>query len=221
MLWRTENPRQKFLEQMEAYLSILRESAQVFAAGINAYLEGDWDNFNAYREEAVTLERKADELIADINAYIYTRMLYPDVQRDISKIIKTLDDIIDANKQILLQISIEGPEIPPYLKKGFRDLTEYSCKTIGEIVYAARCFFEESILMEDHLNKVSFFESEADRAEEEIKVKLFTDPSLTSLAHKYHVLHFAEKIALIPDKAHLVSKTILMCSQGKTDYHQA
>ena len=205
-------------EQINRYLQYLVEASRSFKAGIAAYLCGDEDGFNRCIGELIRIEKEADILLKMINNHIYTHMLYPNIQKDICKLLNILDDIIDAAKQVTIQISIEKPEIPGPMKRAFSRLTENTCMAVQEVASATACFFSNAALVEDHVNKVIRYENEADKLEQLIKRKAHSFDSIETLSHKDHLCYFAGKITMPSDKAYRVAKELLIYSMNKDSY---
>jgi len=60
----------------------------------------------------------------------------------------------------------------------------------------------------DYVNKVHFYEHEADDVEETLKRKAFDSNEITRLSRKVHMRYFAEKIALVSDIAEAVAERL-------------
>lgn len=131
-------------------------------------------------------------------------MLIPESRGDVLGLLETTDNVVDAIKKVLLQFDIEMPDIPESLKEEFMELTKMSVKTVDEMVLASRAFFREISIVNDHVNKVHYFEHEADKIEEEIKRKAFNSSDIKELSKKVQLRYFAEKVALISDEAESV-----------------
>ncbi len=209
------NRKKQFNDQVKAYLDLVREAVHYFREGMDAYLEGDLERYEAIWERLSSIEKSADELLREINHHIYSYMLYPSMQKDISRLLNTLDDIVDTTKQVILQMSIEKPQIPGFLSQSFRDLTASATHSVDQVTAGTESFFRNTHLVEDHVNKVFFYEREADRIEKKIKATAHSDNRIDNLAHKQHLCHFAEKVALPSDKANRVAKELLIYTQNK------
>ncbi len=206
-------------KKIEAYLQYVQAAVPHLVGGLEAYLKADHASFEHYCAELSRIEKNADDMLKSINYHIYTYMLYPNMQEDISKLLNITDDIVDTMKQVMIQVSIEKPEIPGFLKRYFAELTELSGMAVNEVAAGTGCFFRNSVLVEDHVNKVVFYEKEADRIEKIIKLKTYNhSSSISSLSHKNHICYFAEKIVLPSDKAYRVAKDLLIYSIKKDSY---
>jgi uncharacterized protein Yka (UPF0111/DUF47 family) len=56
-------------------------------------------------------------------------------------------------------------------------------------------------MVNDYINKVYYFEHEADKLEEDIKRKAFSTKTISDLSNKVQIRYFAEQVARISDEA--------------------
>ena len=80
-------------------------------------------------------------------------------------------------------------------------MADLSEKCVHEMVKACSCYFKEIDLINEYINKVSFFESEIDTLEVRLKQHVFSNGRIERLSHKIHLRYFIEKVALISDIA--------------------
>jgi len=193
---------------IDSYLDRVENSGLIFLEGIKAYLNGKTEKFEKHYHSISALESEADNVRRDIKHKLYTYMLIPESRGDVLGLLETMDDVVDISEKVLEQFSIEKPEIPDFLKSDFLDLTELCSKTVEELVKGTRAFFREIKLVNDYVNKVHFYEHEADDVEETLKRKAFDSNEITRLSRKVHMRYFAEKIALVSDIAEAVAERL-------------
>ena len=193
---------------IDSYLDRVENSGLIFLEGIKAYLNGKTEKFENHYRSISALESEADNVRRDIKHKLYTYMLIPESRGDVLGLLETMDDVIDISEKVLEQFSIEKPEIPDFLKSDFLDLTEMCSKTVEELVKGTRAFFREIKLVNDYVNKVHFYEHEADDVEENLKRKAFNSAEIKRLSRKVHMRYFAEKIALVSDVAEAVAERL-------------
>ncbi len=196
-------------EKIEEYLCCISKAGLIFNEGIRDYFRDKHGRLEERRQEISQLEREADELLKKIKHDLYAHMLIPESRGDVFELLDDLDDIVDTTKQVLLQLSIETPAIPPFLREDFLDMTGASINAVDELVRGVRAFFMETQMVADYVNKVFFFEKEADRLEEISKRRIFSSEE-TRLSCKMHIRHFIEKIALLSDKSEEIAKNLLI-----------
>ena len=208
-------------QEVEAYLNCLTEICGAFNLGVKSYLEGDLETFRKCAKTTSQGEKKADEVLKNIKYHLYANTLYPDYQKDITLIFDQMDDVADISNQVLIQISLETPYIPVQVKPLFSELVDYSCKTTGELVNATRYLFKNRVMIEDHANKVHFYENEANKNLERILTSVHQGDYLTELAYRRHVALFAMKILSVSEQAVKVAKRLVfyMIKSDTESYH--
>ncbi|MEN8154490.1 MAG: DUF47 family protein [Acidobacteriota bacterium] len=194
----------ELITEIDVFCDTISRSSLVFKSGINNFLEGKTERFHIDLEEINKLENEADNLRREIKYKLYIHMLIPDSRGDVLGLLETSDNVVDSIKKVLSQFDIEKPDIPKFLKDDFRQLAQFSVDTVDEMVKASRAFFREISLVNDHINKVHYYEHEADKIEEELKRKVFNSTEIKSLSEKVQLRYFAERVALISDEAEAV-----------------
>ncbi len=202
--------KKKHLEQeIDYYLNCLNEICSAFNKGVKSYLERDFVKLNHYLQTTSHGERKADQYLKDIKYNLYANTLYPDFQKDITLIFDKMDNVADISNQVLIQISLEKPYIPDYIKPYFRELVDYACKTTSELNNASRHLFKNRVMIEDHTNKVNFYQVEANKTVEKILMTVYQDENISELAQKRHTAYFAMKILSVSEQAMKVAKKLV------------
>lgn len=195
-------------KQLEAdidnYLDRVNTAGLLFLEGIKAYIEDKNDYFEKKFEEVTDIESEADNKRREIKQKLYTYMLIPESRGDVLGLLETIDDIVDMCEKVLEQFSIETPEIPEFLKPDFVKLAELSSQAVEELVKGAQVFFRQVDMVSNYVNKVHFYEHEADDVEEQLKRKAFASEKIVRFSHKVHMRYFAEKIAMVSDVAESV-----------------
>ncbi len=193
---------------MDSFIDRVEKAALIFLEGLKSYMKENYDRFEDYCKELSALESKADALRRDIKYKIYSHMLIPESRGDVLGVLETLDDVIDKTEKVLEDFSIERPQIPDSMKEDFLELTELSYKAMEELAKGARAFFTELKLVNDYVNKVHFYEHEADKMEQSLKRQIFSGGEVEDLARKNSLRHFTEKIALISDESEAVAERL-------------
>ncbi len=193
--------RTKILEQKSSeFLDVTISASQVLISGITKYLSGDLENFEKDLEQISILENRGDNLRREIENQLYTETLIPESRGDVLALLENIDNIINQSKQILMELSVEIPEIPAEFHADYLQLAEKSVNAVEEVVKSTRTFLNFPMMVEHSLNKVYFWESEADRLSEAVKRKVFRTTEL-ELSRKFHLRYFALHIESLADKA--------------------
>jgi hypothetical protein len=193
---------------MDGYIDRVEKAALIFLEGLKTYLNNKIDRFEEYCNELTDLESKADNLRREIKYKIYSYMLIPESRGDVLAVLETLDDVIDKTEMVLEDFLVEKPNIPTSFKEDFLELTELSYHAMEELAKCARAFFTELRMVNDYVNKIHFYEHEADKMEKRLKNKIFNSGEITDLASKFHLRYFTDKIALISDESEAVAERI-------------
>jgi predicted phosphate transport protein (TIGR00153 family) len=188
---------EEFFDNIEIGLLVFREA-------IRAYLEKDMEAFERHLQKVDSLENIADRLQREIGNEMITHSILPQHRAEVSTLIDHLDEIIDALKSTLNEISIEIPEIPESLNKSIISLTETSVSSAEELIPAARAYFKAPYTVREKLLKVYYFETETDKISFITKKVIFHEMKELDLAHKAHlryIIHHIENISDLAQKA--------------------
>ncbi len=202
------NRSKQVVGEIESFWDALGKAALVFRAGAHDYFENRQERLKVRVAEIDTLENEADSLRRSIKHQLYSQMLIPESRGDVLGLLETSDNAIDRTKKILNALDIEKPEIPENLKDDFIELAEISANAMDEMSKAARAFFKDIRIINDFINKVYFYEHEADKLEEHIKRKAFESTEIKQLSRKIHLRYFAEKISTLSDDAEAVCERL-------------
>jgi hypothetical protein len=202
--------RSKELEiEITEYLDLVNRGSLTFKRDLNRYIKKNFDLFEESLTDIKEIENNADEHQKDIKYKLYKYMLIPESRADVLGIIEEIDTITDLAKEVIYEISIEKPFIPEELENDFLELVENSTEAVDMLVKAVRAFFEEISQVNDYVNKVHFFEHQADKNEERLKRKIFSEQfEKIDIAHKLQLRYFIEEIAALSDQAESVSEDV-------------
>ena len=191
----------KLILKIEEFFDNIDIGLLVFREGIRAYLDKDMDAFERHLKKVDSLEKNADKLQRSIENEMITHSILPQHRAEVSTLIDQLDEIIDAVKSTLNEISIEVPEIPATLNKNIISLTETSINAAEELIPAARAYFKAPYTVREKLLKVYYFESETDKISFQTKKIIFQEMKELDLAHKAHLRYIIHHIENISDLA--------------------
>lgn len=202
--------RSKELEiEITKYLDLVNQAAMIFKRDLSRYINKEFEKFENNLKDIKKIENDADELQKDIKYKLYKYMLIPESRGDVLNIIEEIDTVTDMAKKVLFQISIEKPKIPKDLENDFCELIKNSSEAVNMLVKSVRAFFEEISQVNDYVNKVHFYEHEADKNEERLKRRLFSDEFVNiDIAYKMQLRYFIEKIAALSDQSETISEDV-------------
>lgn len=202
--------------QIEQFFDKISEAGLIFRAGINDYLDKDFERFKKRLKDIKELEGDADELRREIRYYLYTKMLIPESRGDVLGLLETSDNVIDSTKTVLSHFDIEFPDIPQEFNTDLIKLTESSVHALSNLVKANRAFFNNNNIIHDYIHKVHFYEHEADQIEEKLKRQIFHSGRVTELAEKLQLRDFVAYISSLADASEDVAERLSVYSIKRT-----
>jgi len=204
------NKSKELMDNIEEYLGYVTTASLHFEKAIKDYLAGRLDKFDERRKEVAHIERTADEELKKVKYKLYAFMLIPDARGDVFKLMDDLDDVIDYTKRVLLELSMEKPSFPIFIKEDIVLMSEDSVRAVDSLMLAVRALFSQTKMVEDYVNKVVFYEKEVDRIEEQIIRRIFSTSEVDELARKVQIRRFCERIASLSDISEDISKNLLI-----------
>jgi hypothetical protein len=210
--------RSKELEiEITKYLDLVNQAAMIFKRDLSRYINKEFEKFEDNLNDIKKIENDADELQKDIKYKLYKYMLIPESRGDVLNIIEEIDTVTDMVKKVLYQISIERPRIPKDLENDFFELIDNNSEAVNMLVKSVRAFFEEISQVNDYVNKVHFFEHEADKNEERLKRRLFSEEfENIDIAYKMQLRYFIEKITALSDQSETISEDVSVAAVKRT-----
>ncbi|MCP4582668.1 MAG: DUF47 family protein [candidate division Zixibacteria bacterium] len=205
----------KMLEnQIDEFLDAVSRGGIVFELGMSDYLAGNMEDFQKRLKEIGKLENIADDIRREVENQLYTHSLIPEHRGDVLGLLETMDDVIDTAKSAMVQFSTERPDILPELSEEYLKLTKMAVLATETAVLSARAFFKDVNAVKNHLDKVYFYEKEADTIVNSLISHIFE--SEIELSRKMHMRYFAFHIEHLADAAEDVADRLGIYSIKRT-----
>ena len=201
--------------KIEEYLDCVVQGGLLFKQGIKYYLEGMQDEFEKRMKDLDELESRADRIRREIINELYLYTLIPEARGDVLGIIESTDNVLNVTAETLKQFYVEIPDILPDLHKLYLDLADASIAALESLVAAIRSYFRDITSVRDHINKVLFYEKEADKIGDKIKWNIFRKD--IHLSQKIHMRHFALHIENISDNAEDVTDRLSIATIKRSE----
>jgi predicted phosphate transport protein (TIGR00153 family) len=189
--------------KIDEYLDHTSEVGLLFVEAMKDYVDRRHEEFEARRRHVTELERHADDLRKDIERQLYAQTLIPESRGDVLGILEHTDTVINTVKMTLMRVSVERPEIPPDVARGFVELADYGSRSVQELVAGIRAFFRGAPTVTDSVHKVAFWEKEADKIIERLSRDIFQAD--LDLSRKMHLGDFVSRVGTVSDAAEEVS----------------
>ena len=186
----------------------VKECAWAFQQAIECHVSDRCRQFEELRREVSKLENQADNIKRRIRGHLPIGTLMPVSKFQLFRYLREQDQVLDAVKDALNWISYRSePGIPPELEKYVFLLVDAVIDPLEELsrmVAGAKLYFEtysekQRVAVKEIIRRVRAQEHAADKAEAEIKQRVFNmdiDPVTV-----FHMVRLAETIGSIADHA--------------------
>jgi hypothetical protein len=186
----------------------VKECAWAFQQAMECHVSDRCRQFEELRREVSKLENQADNIKRRIRGHLPIGTLMPVSKFQLFRYLREQDQVLDAVKDALNWISYRSePGIPPELEKYVFLLVDAVVDPLEELsrmVEGAKRYFEtysekQRVAVKEIIRRVRAQEHAADKAEAEIKQRVFNmdiDPVTV-----FHMVRLAETIGSIADHA--------------------
>lgn len=185
--------------QTDEFCDKISEGSLAFKIGLSAYLTGDHETFAEKQRHVSEIESRADDLRRDIQRRLYVETLLPESRGDVLELLENSDGILNHCESAMWQFLIEKPEFNDEMAVEFGKLVDTVVDSVDALVSALRAFFRGDESISDHMHKVIFYESEADKINHRVLGMAFDTDS--DLSYKNQVRHFVLHVDSIADVA--------------------
>ena len=187
-------------KQVDDFLNQISEAGLLFKTGVDIYLKGKKDAFLKKADDIAEVEHRGDSLRRSIEEQLYLKTLIPESRGDVLDLCENMDALLDRFKGAIWRFEIERIEIDPKFHDDFKELVNYVVEASEAIVRSARAFFKDTKAVADHLHKVSFWETEADKVSTRLQRKIFRQEDMR-LSHRMQLREFVRHVDKIADRA--------------------
>jgi uncharacterized protein len=187
-------------KQVDDFLNQVSEAGLLFKTGVDIYLKGKKDAFLKKADEIAAIEHRGDSLRRSIEEQLYLKTLIPESRGDVLDLLEKMDALLDRFKGAIWRFEIERIEIDPKFHDDFKELINYVVEASEAIVRSARAFFKNTKAVADHMHKVSFWETEADKVSTRLQRKIFRQENMR-LSHRMQLRNFVRHVDKIADRA--------------------
>lgn len=195
-------------EGLQEHAEKVKECAWAFQQAIECHVSDRCRQFEELRSEVSKLENQADNIKRRIRGHLPIGTLMPVSKFQLFRYLREQDQVLDAVKDALNWISYRTePGIPAELEKYVFLLVDAVVDPLEELsrmVAGAKRYFEtysekQRVAVKEIISQVRAQEHAADKAEAEIKRRVFNmdmDPVTV-----FHMVRLAETIGSIADHA--------------------
>lgn len=194
-------------KEIDSFLNLASESGLIFMQGIDAFLIGNLDSFSEHLSHIVETEKEADTLRRSIEDLLYRKTLIPESRGDVLELIERMDALLGRFKGVMFRIEIERPNINPQFHSGLKGLASCVIEAVESATLSLRAYFKDISQATDHIHKVAFWETEADKASTSLQKAIFNNNEL-GLDLKMQLRDLVRSIDKIADHAEDLADTL-------------
>ncbi len=194
-------------KEIDSFLNRASESGLIFNQGIDAFLGNNLDAFSEHLSHVVETEKEADTLRLSIEDLLYRKTLIPESRGDVLELIERMDALLGRFKGVLFRIEIERPDIKPQFHDSLKNLSNCVIQAVEAATLSLRSYFKDISQATDHIHKIAFWETEADKASTSLQKAIFNNNEL-GLDLKMQLRDLVRSIDKIADHAEDLGDTL-------------
>jgi len=195
-------------EALQEHAEMVKECGWVFQQAVECYVSDQCEEFEALRQEVSKLESQADAIKRRIRGHIPKGTRMPVTKFELFLYVREQDKVLDSVQDALDWLSYRAkPTIQEELQKDLFILVDSviePMEDLSRMIAEARKYFDsysekQRRSVKDIIHNLRKREHEADKVEDEMKLKLFTiekDPIAL-----FHMVRLSEIIGSIADHA--------------------
>ncbi len=187
-------------KEIDSFLNLASESGMIFNQGIEAFLSNSLDRFNDHLNHIVETEKEADTLRRSIEDLLYRKTLIPESRGDVLELIEGMDALLGRFKAVMFRIEIERPTIDTQFHADLKSLVNCVIQAVESATLSLRAYFKDITQATDHIHKVAFWETEADKISSRLQKAIFATTSF-GLDVKMQIRDLIRSIDKIADQA--------------------
>lgn len=152
----------RLISEIDEFIDKVSQAAMVIERSFLHYLDsGPDDDLSEKVKQILEIEKRADELRRNVANVMYTNMLMPDTRGDVLNLLNQVDIILDDCVHMLVELSMERPDLPQEVIGGFRAMMGEVAEAIQAMLRGARAYFKDPNAVRDHVHKIDFHDKEA------------------------------------------------------------
>jgi predicted phosphate transport protein (TIGR00153 family) len=170
------------LECLENHSNYVHQCLEQAHLAVMAYSENRKDEFKAYMEKVIELEKASDLIKRNVRAHVPRGIIMPIDKFELFQFLNEQDDVANTAEDIIDWLIYADIDVPDQLKEEYDRLLK-KCLEITEempkIIHSARTYFQTGdedvrMLIKNRIRKLRDKETEADSIEHQIKKEIFS-----------------------------------------------
>lgn len=200
-------------QQVEDLIRLLLKNLEDLALhhreALTAYLDGSLAECEQRAHEVDRLESELDDLQRQIQQLLLREALMPDSRDDVLRLLTKLDRIPGQCRHSLKELLLELPPLPKDFRVSLLLLLHKTHSCLRALSATVDSLFSDLRSVPRHAEEVARQESEVDRVEQQLLVRVFRDDSL-ELARQFQYKAMLQRLGGISDLAEDVADEVLL-----------
>ena len=176
---------------------------------LTAYLDGNLAECEQRAQEVDRLESELDDLQRQIQQLLLREALMPDSRDDVLRLLTKLDRIPGQCRHSLKELLLELPQLPNDFRASLVLMFHKTHSCLRALSATVDSLFSDLRSVPRHAEEVARQESEVDRVEQQLLVRVFRDDSL-ELARQFQYKAMLQRLGGISDLAEDVADEVLL-----------
>ena len=176
---------------------------------LTAYLDGNLAECEQRAQEVDRLESDLDDLQRQIQQLLLREALMPDSRDDVLRLLTKLDRIPGQCRHSLKELLLELPPLPNDFRASLVLMFHKTHSCLRALSATVDSLFSDLRSVPRHAEEVARQESEVDRVEQQLLVRVFRDDSL-ELARQFQYKAMLQRLGGISDLAEDVADEVLL-----------
>ncbi len=198
-------------EKIQRLLRYLEDMGHIFKANFESYLDGEFDELNAGKEELDKIEKELDDLGRQIQMLLLKESLMPDSRDDLLWFLTKFDKVPSSFKHSYSEIVIERPDIPNDFHLPLKNLLEHTHEAVRSLARCTDALFSDLRSVRQHVEEVGRQESMVDKIEYKLLNSIFENKEF-ELSKKYQLKSVLRRLGSITNLAEDVADSVLILS---------
>jgi uncharacterized protein len=209
------NKQKKIELQLAQYREQVAICMNVFRRALQQYCKNpDRGVIKSKFDDVHKAESLADDIRRDIEVMMYSKSLFPESRGDILGLLEAMDKVPNQAETVILMIWNQQVSIPKELQAEVLGLVDVCCRCVDAMLDAAGKLFKDFTNAAVAVGKIDELESEADRLDAAIIVKVFSS-NMDNL-DKILVRDMVKLISGISDRAENVGDRIRIAAAKRS-----
>jgi predicted phosphate transport protein (TIGR00153 family) len=182
------------------HLAEVNECLQQSYGALEEYTSGNLEEVAIRVQRVIEIESRADKLERQIREALLDGAFLPTIRSDVYRLVEAVDAIAGKSEDVARLMLAQKPLIPTEFESDLLEIFRQCLSCFSALTKAFKDYFKPKGKIEslhEHVNRVCDLETEVDRLEADLVIKVFG--SLMGLSEKIHLAQLIECVADVAD----------------------